>query len=281
MSPLRFSFATNLFVDRSVEAALSAIAGAGFREVEILADEPHARMDRSALQSYSSLPRLLADLGIAVSAVNANTVRCMSGGGAGDFFAFRPSLHERDPKARRSRVEYTRRAIEFCAMVHAPVCVIASGPRPVAENRGVERSLLNESLPELIDFADEHGVRLAFEYEPGLLIGGYKDLRSLLSRHEMLTANLDIGHAVVCGEDPVKVAHGLGGRIANVHFEDICGCVHRHLPPGEGDVDLAGTLTALEEIGYDGAIAFELYSCTDRADEVLQMAASYAKRRQD
>jgi sugar phosphate isomerase/epimerase len=280
VTSLRFSFATNLFVDRPLEAALEAIAAAGFGEVEILADEPHARLDRMNQTDAAAIARSLASFGLRVSALNANTVRCMSGTGSGDFFAFRPSLHERDPNARRTRVEYTRRAIRLCAALGSPVCVIASGPKPAPEHREVERSLLNESLPELIDCADENGVRLAFEYEPGLLIGSFRELRSLLSRHEMLTGNLDIGHAVVCGESPVEIAQRLGGRIGNVHFEDICGCVHRHLPPGEGDIDLAKVLDTLEALSYDGAVAFELYSCTDRADQVLQMASSYAKRRQ-
>jgi sugar phosphate isomerase/epimerase len=274
---LHYSFASNLFVDRSLEDACTAIRAAGFAFVEVLADTPHAPLVKNPPPDIEGMRLAVERSGLRVSAVNANTVRCLASGSEKDFFAFRPSIHERDPNPRQVRVGYTRRAIDLCRALCAPVCVIATGPAPRDGNRSLDMSILSEILPELLDYADECGVTLAMEYEPGLLIGNAAELEKLLRLHDMLMCNLDIGHAAVCGEDPVSLVRRFGDKIANVHFEDIRGREHYHLPPSEGDIDLAGVIRELQAIDYNGAVTYELYSCQNRREEALLLAAAHMR----
>ncbi|MDZ7816150.1 MAG: sugar phosphate isomerase/epimerase [Planctomycetota bacterium] len=274
---MRFGFSTNLLVDRNLHDALETIARHGFSHVEILADEPHAQLCTARPAEYGNITGLLDRLSLVACNVNANTVRCMRGSST-DFQAFEPSLSALNPAKRAKRITYTRRAIKLAAIIGAECCSITSGPMP-EKDAGVRLSLLNESLGELIDYADELKVKLAIEYEPGLLIGSFRQAWNLLKCHEMLWLNFDIGHAIVCGEDPVAIVHKAAGRIGHVHFEDIEDREHVHLPPGEGDAPLDEIVDALAQEGYKGTITFELYSCADRPEEALAAAARYAQSR--
>ena len=271
---MRFGFSTNMLIDLSLREALKVIAEHGFSYVEILADDPHAQLCTARPAEYGGIAGLLDQLSVTASSVNANTVRCM-GSTATDFQAFVPSLDTLDPRKRVKRITYTRRAIKLAAILGAECCSITSGPMPET-GANVRLSLLNESLGELIDYADEMGVKLAIEYEPGLLIGSFREAWKLLKCHEMLWLNFDVGHAVVCGEDPVKIVRKASERIAHVHFEDIKGREHVHLPPGEGDAPLEEVVESLAQEGYKGTVTFELYSCADRPAHALKAAARFA-----
>ena len=48
--------------------------------------------------------------------------------------------------------------------------------------------------------------------------------------------------------------------------------MHHHLVPGEGAIDFAATLTALKEIGYDGWVTIELYTCHENPDHAAKTA---------
>ncbi len=274
---MRFGFSTNLFVDFSLADSLKRIAKAGFRHVEILADAPHAELNLTRPSEYEILLPQLETLQLSVCNINANTIRCLSSGDPEDFSAFRPSLFETNPIARRKRVSYTRKAIRLAAVLGSPVCTIATAPMQTGVSKSKALSLLHDSLDELVDYADEAGVKLALEYEPDHLIGSHTELSELLSYNRMLWVNLDIGHSACVGENPIEVIKSLADRIANIHFEDIADGNHFHLPPGEGSLDLKGIIQTLRQIGYNHAVVFELYSCKSRPLEVLKKAALFAR----
>lgn len=85
---------------------------------------------------------------------------------------------------------------------------------------------------------------------------------------------LDTGHLLIGGGDPVKVAVEHPDRIAHVHLKDVglelahkvqsgeltyTGAVGQsmYVPLGEGDVDVAAIVTALENNGYAGWYVLE------------------------
>lgn len=118
-----------------------------------------------------------------------------------------------------------------------------------------------ERTRRLCEAAADCGVRLACEYEPGFLV---EDADSLLRlRDEVdraaLGANLDLGHAFLQEGEPLEAVARLGGLILHCHVEGMARGVHKHLPPWEGDLDLAAYLEALREAGFDGALALDLY----------------------
>lgn len=85
---------------------------------------------------------------------------------------------------------------------------------------------------------------------------------------------LDTGHLAIGGTDPVQFAEQAFDRVGHVHLKDvnlslvpalmrreesIMESVQRGLftPLGQGDVDIAGVITALESRGYDGWYVIE------------------------
>ena len=106
-------------------------------------------------------------------------------------------------------------------------------------------NLLEESLKELLEYAEKKDVQLGIEYEPGLLIERYDELVLLVEKMDSpyLGANLDLGHSHVLGEDHDAVIGRLSDRIFHVHIEDIQDKKHYHLIPGLGEVDFAALFT--------------------------------------
>ncbi|MHC4788751.1 MAG: sugar phosphate isomerase/epimerase family protein, partial [Planctomycetota bacterium] len=118
-----------------------------------------------------------------------------------------------------------------------------------------------ERTRRLAAAAEENGVRLAVEYEPGFLVGDAPALERLFEEvgSPALGANLDLGHVFLCESDPLGAIRRLGPRILHCHVENMARGVHRHLPPWEGDLDLRGYLCCLADVGYAGALALDLY----------------------
>lgn len=85
---------------------------------------------------------------------------------------------------------------------------------------------------------------------------------------------LDTGHLLVGGSDPVALARDAPGRIAHVHLKDVDAGLAADVragrvaysdavrdglyrPLGDGDIDIAALLSALQAAGYDGWYVLE------------------------
>lgn len=124
-----------------------------------------------------------------------------------------------------------------------------------------EWSRMIHRTQELVRVAEDEGVILAQEFEPGFIVGCTADLHRLF--HEIpspnLQANLDLGHVFLCDSDPMAAIASLRGRIVHCHIENMADGLHSHLPPWEGDMDLAEYTAALAAIDFDGPLALDLY----------------------
>lgn len=185
----------------------------------------------------------------------------------------RPSLLEDSAADRERRVDFYRRSIDLASGLGAGIVSIWSGsaPTPVSGDApDVETDrvqplwdrLVGGLLP-VLDHARDHGVRIAFEPEPGMFVerpAGYLELvRRLGSRGSELGLTLDVGHLLVTKDLPVgAMIRSLAPRLVHVHLDDIRGGVHEHRPFGEGDLDLREVLRALKDVHYGGMAAVEL-----------------------
>ena len=74
-------------------------------------------------------------------------------------------------------------------------------------------------------------------------------------------------------DEPPETIRRLGKLIRHVHLEDIAATrVHHHMIPGEGAIDFGATLAALKDIGYDGWVTIELYTCHENPDYAAKIA---------
>ncbi len=271
---IRLAFSTNAYTKHRLSEACERIAAAGYRAVEILADHPHAYPPAFSEHEARRLRERLESLGLSAVAVNANTAM-------GYFtpvpqeLTFEPSLISPDPLWREDRLAIYREAMVLANRLGAPVVTITGGQRTTDEPEGVLRQRLLEGLERLVLSADQAGVDLALEPEPGQFIETTADLVAVLEAvdHPRLGANVDVGHAWCAGDDPAETIRTLGPRVKHLHLEDIRHRRHYHLIPGEGgEIDFHAIRRALDEIGYRGAAAVELYTYADEPDRAAQDA---------
>jgi sugar phosphate isomerase/epimerase len=260
---MKLAFSTNAYTRFPLVEALRGIKRAGFEGVEILADVPHAYPDQIDGKLAVGVANELEKLGLRVSNVNCN---CSFGywKDAPPEPYFEPSLISPNPKHREDRTRLIFKALEFARDVGAENVSITSGRCLGGMPPAAAARQFAESIKPVLDKADEVGVNVGIECEPGLFLEYIEELRGWIDQlnHPRFGANLDIGHSVVIGETIPEVVKLMAGRIWNMHVEDLPGRKHYHMIPGEGTLDWQSLNFALTGIGYDRYLTVELYTHT-------------------
>jgi inosose dehydratase len=121
--------------------------------------------------------------------------------------------------------------------------------------------------------ASERGFRATLHPHVGTMVERRDDVYRLLDR-SAVSLCLDTGHLLVGGTDPAELARQVPDRIGHVHLKDVSEPVARQVsdgtcgyaeavgaglyrPLGQGDVDIAGVVGALEKHGYQGWYVLE------------------------
>src|SRR5262249_8356832 len=139
---------------------------------------------------------------------------------------------------------------------------------------------LVEGCLELCEDAARLNVRLAFEPEPGMFIDTMARFDALRRRvdHPNFGLTIDVGHLHCQGEVPIADRlRRWRDLLWNVHIEDMRRGVHDHLMFGEGEIDFAPVLRALEEIGYEGGVQVELSRHSHDAVETARRALAFLR----
>lgn len=269
---MQLAFSTNAYLNFSFREAVSRLAGIGYRGVEVMADVPHAWPAYMLPGQRQALRDALADNRLAVSNVNAFMMHAVDDPRQKYWH---PSWIEPDPHYRRIRIDHTKRALTLAKDLGAR-CVTTEPGGPLDGRTWAEGlELFVEMLKPVVEHAEKEGVLLLVEPEPDLLIetaDQYLEFAAQI-RSPFLGLNFDIGHFYCVQDEPAPTAHRLKEHIRHVHLEDIAPTrVHHHLIPGEGAIDFGSTLAALKEVGYDGWVTVELYTCHENPDHAARTA---------
>lgn len=128
-------------------------------------------------------------------------------------------------------------------------------------------------VQQAADRCRDRGLEPVFHYHLGTDVETEVEADRLLGLTDVAVC-LDTGHLLLAGGDPVACVHKWAGRIGQVHLKDADLAAHRRVreaggdltevvaaggfcPLGAGDVDLAGVLRGLDEIGYAGWLVIE------------------------
>jgi sugar phosphate isomerase/epimerase len=277
---LRLAYNTNGFAHHRLDDALGVLADLGYQGVGLTLDVHHLDPLAAGAADVDRLARRLAALGLA----------CTVETGARFLLdptrKHHPSLAD-DERARR--VGYLERAIGVAADLGAEAVAFFSGARAAGVADAEQLVRVVDAVRGLLDRARERSVTLAFEPEPGMLVGdlaGYERLRAAVGRPTAagappLRLALDVGH-VACTETcsiPDAIAR-YAADLAAVHMEDIRGRVHEHLALGEGDLDFQPILAALATSGYRGLVQVELSRSSHRAPDAAREAIAFLRARE-
>jgi inosose dehydratase len=171
-----------------------------------------------------------------------------------------------------------RAAIETLAAAGSTVVVLAARSAGGSYDRKVrltdaEWTVLLSTLDELQRVAREHGLTPTLHPHVGTAIEDRASVLRLLERSDVPLC-LDTGHLLIGGMQPVELLERAAGRVAHVHLKDVraavaatvsaggtsyIGAVRAGLyaPLGDGDLDIAGIVRALEDSGYRGWYVLE------------------------
>jgi len=274
---MRLGYNTNGFADHRLEDAIAILAEIGYQSVAVtlqpdLLDPPN---QHGVARAVERLKPLVDQSGLGV------TIETGSRFILDPRRKHQPTLISCSEADRRRRLEFLKAAVDIAAEVGAESVSLWSG---TADDNAPAKELfarLIKGVRELLDFAGEKGVRLAFEPEPGMFIDTMTKFAQLHREmaHPQFGLTLDVGHIHCLGDGSIDDHIQQWCKVLwNVHIEDMrCG-VHEHLMFGEGEMDFGPIFQALREIDYAGPVHVELPRHSHNAVEVARRSFEFLRR---
>lgn len=252
---MKIGYRTVGFADRPIQAALETIAEAGYHAVELNLEHPDLEPSSLTPERAREVRAMVDGLGLELSAVA--------------YLGLEDQL-----EVRRRR---TYAAIELLPHFGAKLFIVASRREEPARLPAQWDEAVQLYL-ELAGLCAAHGARLAVRPQPGLVVRSSEDLVKLIREcaHPSVAGTLDIAHASITADDLSWAVYQLGPKLAHVQVADVANRTHRHLLPGQGDVDFEEIREILDSVGYLGPLVISIpQSEADPADTCREALAAY------
>ena len=250
-----------------LDQALATIAGLGFAEIDLgalpgVCDHVPYDLTPEAVDQVAATVRAS---GLRVRSVNADV---------GDL------NQPLDADEETARSTHVGRLIDLSTAIGATGLVLPNGAlrhEPITDLAS-DLTLVADQVTGIAERCAAAGLQLWIEAPH------YFRLCYDLNRAAQLLALLpssvgvicDVSHIVASGSTPRQFVELAGSRISHVHLRDAePGYIHHSI--GNGQVDFADTIAALEQGGYDGAYSLELET-RDVSDDDRPAAALQAGR---
>jgi sugar phosphate isomerase/epimerase len=254
----QFGVSTHLYhAQRLCRDHLLEIAAHGFEWVEVFATRTHFDYHNPA--AVADLQQWLAEAGLQLQSIHAPTAEGFTGGRWSGML----SLASGDPEARAHAVRETERALHIARRIPAAVLVAHLGVPRVGAGFGSgpgvpdSRAAARRSIEELQRIAQPLGVQIALEVIPNQLSRAGSIVHFVEHDLDGVGICLDFGHAHLDG-DVIDAVETVSEHLIATHVHDNRGRSDDHLLPFDGTIDWAGTLLAVQKIGYDGPFMFEI-----------------------
>lgn len=257
MAKRQFGVSTHLYhAQRLCRDHLLEIAAHGFEWVEVFATRTHFDYHNPA--AVADLQQWLAEAGLQLRSIHAPIAEGFTGG----RWSGTLSLASGDPDARAHAVSETEQALHIARRIPAAVLVAHLGlprmqPRDAAVGANDTRAAARRSIEELQRIAQPLGVQIAVEVIPNELSRAGSIVHFVEHDLDGVGICLDFGHAHLDG-DVIDAVETVSEHLIATHVHDNRGRSDDHLLPFDGTIDWAGTLLAVQKIGYDGPFMFEI-----------------------
>jgi sugar phosphate isomerase/epimerase len=251
---VHFGISTFLFHGQRLSRAhLEEIAGHGFDTIELFALRSH--FDYADPSAIASLAEWLEATGLRLHSVHAPINESYAGGTWG------PGLSIADRDGRAAAVREAVAAMQIARTLPFEYLVVHVGTPDAYVSSRQDNNLdqARRAIEELHAAASLLGIRLALEIIPNALSSVDRLIRLVDDDLELADAGLclDFGHAFLM-DDVVDAIEGGSGHLFTTHVHDNDGREDTHLVPFEGEIDWPRALFALQKIGYDGRLVFEV-----------------------
>jgi len=173
-------------------------------------------------------------------------------------------------------IKLFKKNLQLCVALGSPAIRVDTVSPPDGPE-GVDRKLACKRIASLwhecAQIAEEFGVRLVWEFEPGFFLNKPSEVVQMHTdvNHPNFSIMLDTCHAYMCAvvgarpPKPVEPLKGgvlqfvemLKGKVGPLHLIDSDGTLHgnetsTHRPFGEGKIDFDQVIPAIHEAGYVG-----------------------------
>jgi sugar phosphate isomerase/epimerase len=260
-----FGVSTHLYHSQRLSRAhLLEIAAHGFELVEVFATRTH--FDYHNPSAVAELQQWLAEAGLELRSIHAPVAGSFTNGRWGGAM----SIASADGDARAHAVSEAERALHIARRIPAAVMVVHLGlprsqPRDEQTGPADTRAAARRSIEELHRIARPLGVRLAVEVlsnelsRAGSLVHFVEeDLPRLVDLEGLeIGICLDFGHAHLDG-DLVEAIETVSEHLIATHVHDNRGRTDDHLLPFDGTIEWPAALTAVQKVGFDGALMLEI-----------------------
>ncbi|GJM79809.1 AP endonuclease [Paenibacillus sp. HMSSN-139] len=234
----------------SLDYFLDSVAGLGFRNIELWASGPHFHLDYFTLDEVKRLNQKSKERGLKLICLTP------------EQFVYPISISHPDPDYRKQSVEFFRRHIEAASILECDRVLVTTGIAYLDGDETETWKWIRESLGEICKTAEKEGVYLpveAFTSFTTHVFNSAADIARMI--REVGSPNLkglaDTDVMATTGKDTIHdFIRELGDDLNHVHFVD--GNPGGHLVPGEGQLDMAEALRALNAIDYKGYLGLEL-----------------------
>ncbi|HEX2445948.1 MAG TPA: sugar phosphate isomerase/epimerase family protein [Vicinamibacterales bacterium] len=264
---MKFAVSTHLYHDQRLERRhLEEIASYGFDAVEVFATRSH--IDYGDFAAIESLASWLDATGLRLHGIHAPITDRL---GKGDAWGRKYSIAAADAALRDEAVREVNIALDLVRRIRSDVVVLHLGV-PDAQNPGAgdnSREAMRRSVAEIGELTAIAGVRLALEVIPNALSTPEALVRLLEEdfAENRLGICLDFGHAFLMG-DVVDAVEQVAGHIVTTHVHDNQRRTDDHLAPFDGAIEWPAAMMAVQKVGYEGTLVFEVAN-TSTTREVL------------
>jgi sugar phosphate isomerase/epimerase len=232
---------------------------AGFDGVELVPNWPAPMVDYPApddAKRIRALRRLYEGFGLQIFSIQTGA------GGA----------YDPDPAVRKHWLDGWRRQARIAKALGAECIGLWPGGPLGKQTEAQAVDHLAESFREVWKYAGELGLTASFEIEPPFVFNSERHIQEILAKAPAARTNLDFSH--------FDMFSGAKGRITElvkrvgvknigyVHLTDCDGTLRdggtsKHLPCGDGHIDIDAALGALREGGFEGWIMIDAWETPD------------------
>ncbi len=175
-----------------------------------------------------------------------------------------------------------KKNIELLSFLDGKIAIIHPGGELVNVNDSEERkrriAKSKLSLIEIVEYAEQKGVKVALEnLLPHLVCGYAHEVLELANQFNSSKVGIcfDSSHANLC-EDPVEVLKKFGQKLISLHISDNFGQYDDHLIPGKGKIKWVEIIKMLKEISYNDVFMLEILENIEGQDIYKTLRSIYS-----
>lgn len=181
-----------------------------------------------------------------------------------------------DPEGLEGRIARFRDFFRLSGALGSGLVTGEVKAKPAHLSDGAAWDAVLHAVAAVARIAAAEGGLFALEAGPGCFVRTVADVERVLTAvaHPALRVNFDARNYYVAGDDPVEVVRRLGSHIVHGHINDGVRLdgegAWEARPVGDGAVDHAATLRALERQGFPGVL------CVEHCRSLAELEASLA-----